>query len=320
MARLYEDGPLFEILWFPAKDDVPFKRGPNAISSNQWQADRPNEYDQVAVGEDPEHPRVFQFEEPNPLAIGGHVCGTPEDWAGDGVYDPEPPYVEYRPDGLPFCCGGLFKGVGGLVLGGEAYTTSPKHSTGGLVIGGSAYVVRPQLGSGGVVLGGSALVEWPGGYRAGYGGLVIGGSALVEWPGGYRAGYGGLVIGGSAEVTHYAIPDTCETALALSMGEGPDFELLASVGEYWFYYGEWPAGATMHVEWLYSGLYDLTFAVLGGASCELQMGIPTSEPHPGCYGFTNPMAQGLWLKILVNEDVPIGRTPAITTGPCLPPP
>ena len=301
-ARLYADGPWFDILWYPARDDVPFKRGPNAISSNQWQADRWDEFDQVEVGEDPEHPRTFVYQPINPLAIGGHVCGTADDWAGDGVYDPEPPYVEYRPDGLPFCCGGLFAGEGGLVLGGEAYIAQPKLGTGGLVIGGTAEVV------------------WYGGNRAGYGGLVIGGTAEVVWPRGYRAGYGGLVIGGTAEVTAHAVPDQCETSWPLEPNEGAPFELLASVGEYWFFYGEQPGGATMKVLWVYDGVYALTWAVLGGESCELQAGIPTSSIYPGCYGFTNPTTQQLWLKVVVTEDVPIGGAPIIATGPCVPPP
>lgn len=104
-ARLYDDGPLFEILWYPALNDVPFKRGPNAISSNEWQADRPDEFDMMSVGEDPNYPRKYLYTPKKDQATGGHTCGTPADWAGDGVYDPLPPFVEYRPDGLPTCCG-----------------------------------------------------------------------------------------------------------------------------------------------------------------------------------------------------------------------
>lgn len=319
-ARLYEDGPWFDILWYPARDDVPFKRGPNCISSNRWQKDRCDEFNQVAVGEDPEWPRTFVYKNPNPLAIGGHVCGTPEEWAGDGDYDPEPPYVEYRPDGLPFCCGALFGAEGGLVLGGEAYTVQPKLGTGGLVIGGEAYVSQPKLGTGGLVIGGSALVVWPGGYRAGYGGLVIGGSALVVWPGGYRAGYGGLVLGGEASVTKHALPDQCETSWPTTINTGPPFMLLASVGEYWFFYGEWLGGSTMKVLWPYHDFYDLVFAVLAGESCELQAGLPLTNVVPGCYGFTVPYTTQLWLKIVVAENVPVGGAPLMATGPCIPPP
>lgn len=117
-VRLYPDTEEeFEIEWYPARDDVPFLRGPHAVNSLQWCDDR-DEFLRTDVGELPGATRAYNPERGKPLAIGGHVCGTPEDFAGDGVFDDQPPFVEYRDDGLPKCCGALFEGQGGLVLGG----------------------------------------------------------------------------------------------------------------------------------------------------------------------------------------------------------
>lgn len=307
MARLYKDGPLFEILWYPARNDVPFKRGPNAISSNQWQADRPDEYDQVEVGEDPEYPRVFKYAPVNPLAVGGHVCGTPADWAGDGVYDPEPPYVEYRPDGLPYCCGALLASTGGLVIGGEAYIPVPKVGTGGLVIGGTAEVISPRIGTGGLVIGGTAIVSWSGGLRAGYGGLVIGGSALVADTGGLRAGYGGLVIGGTAIVTTGKPgPNHCDNAYPLALGQTLPYDV--SPGEWWYYLGTLTAGEIYTIHRFVSAPQSLGVTVYFGTSCSTLYAIPLDYPCAYQGQWIQPVTAPVWISFNSDQSIPHDQT------------
>jgi len=199
-ARLYPDSEEeFEIRWYPTRDDVPFLRGPHAINSLGWERDR-EEWWPLTVGEVWGTAAGFGVP-PVPLtAIGGHTCGTAADFAGDGRIDLEPPYVEYRPDGLPFCCGAIFESVGGLGLSGVADVTwrGPHVGSGGLVVGGTATAYYVEPSAGGVVLGGSAEVQWSP-ELVGSGGVVLGGSAEVQWSPAIT-GTGGVQLGGEASV------------------------------------------------------------------------------------------------------------------------
>lgn len=94
-------------------------RGPRAINNLEWERDR-EEYLPTTVGELYGTRRETRNWRVKLLALGEHRCGTDADFAGDGVCDPSPPYVSYRPDHLPTCCGAAQEGDGGGVGSGSA--------------------------------------------------------------------------------------------------------------------------------------------------------------------------------------------------------
>ena len=131
-ARLYPDSDEeFEIQWYIARDDAPLFRGPRAVNNLEWEKDR-DEYLPTSVGEIYSSRRSTRNWRVKLLALGQHQCGTAADFAGDGVFDPDSPPVEYRPDHLPKCCGWAFEGAGGGVGSGGAnmtWTASPVGDT-----------------------------------------------------------------------------------------------------------------------------------------------------------------------------------------------
>lgn len=57
---------------------------------------------------------------PPPFQKFDHVCGTREDFAEGGVYDPDAPPVEYDANGVPACCNPPVVARGGVAVGGVA--------------------------------------------------------------------------------------------------------------------------------------------------------------------------------------------------------
>ena len=170
------------IHWYPAIASAPALPFPSRLLYHQW--DSPYlELDGSYYGPETPNPPWNGAKE-NPDAIGLHQCGTPEDFAFGGYYDPLRTPVEYRPDGLPVCCSPIFTGIGGAVGGGTATVTYQ----------------GPYSGSGGAVGGGSALFYW-GTQYTGIGGAVGSGTATVLTQRD-RIGSGGGVGSGTANVQH----------------------------------------------------------------------------------------------------------------------
>ena len=120
-ARLYPDSDQeFDVVWYIARDDAPLYRGPRALNNLEWERDR-EDWLQTSVGE------IFGTRtettdwKSKPLALGDHQCGTPADFAGDGVFNDQPPFVTYRNDGLPTCCGWKFLADGGAAGSGQGF-------------------------------------------------------------------------------------------------------------------------------------------------------------------------------------------------------
>jgi len=197
LARLYPDSDeVFEVEWYEARPDAPLLGTPSALNSLIWARDH-DEYLQTAVGEIPLAPFVKVPYQQKILATGDHVCGTAEDFAGQGVYDDTSPDVTYRSDGLPTCCGAAVEGMGGLGLSGTAAVSPDDGTEGGLEIGGSAgdLVTYVDPTAGGLEIGGSAgdLVTY---VDPTAGGLEIGGSAgdVLAYT---DPAQGGLALGGA---------------------------------------------------------------------------------------------------------------------------
>ena len=199
-ARLYPDSDQeFEIEWYEARPDAPLLGVPSALNCLEWEGDR-SDWLPTVVGEIFGANVTRSRRKIKPLATGQHRCGTAADFAGDGIFDPLAPPVEYREDGLPTCCAEGVVGEGGLGFGGEATVayTGPYTGYGGLVLGGSAYASYSYPPEGGLVLGGSAYASYS--YPP-EGGLVLGGSAYASY-GTPILGSGGLGIGGVASVSY----------------------------------------------------------------------------------------------------------------------
>jgi len=113
-----------DFVWYPALPSAPVLPFDSVFLDPIWQD---NYY---AVDDGPGLVRE-QFIKNNwegykALAIGLHQCGTAEDFAEGGIYDPDLPPVEYRDDWLPMCCpGGERAGSGGAAMGGKVKPLGP---------------------------------------------------------------------------------------------------------------------------------------------------------------------------------------------------
>ena len=119
-CRFFKDSDVeTDIIWYPALPNAPVLGFPSAISSLNWGVEERDigVYCGYRVGEVPTAERKYTNQKPKPAARGGHVCGTPEDFADGAVYDPDAPPIPYRPDGLPQCC----VDGGGVGLGWQAF-------------------------------------------------------------------------------------------------------------------------------------------------------------------------------------------------------
>ena len=125
-ARLYpDDATEYELNWYICRDDAPLLGSPSAVNILEWENDR-EEWLETSVGEVPYTREPTTDWDTRPLATGVHRCGDDGDFAGDGEFDPSPPYVDYRPDGLPTCCAEALEARGGGKGGGvAAWTWTP---------------------------------------------------------------------------------------------------------------------------------------------------------------------------------------------------
>lgn len=124
-ARLYPDSDrLFKIRWYEALPDAQPLPFPSAINNLVFERDR-EDWLPTAVGEVFGAPYTQSRPSVNPLATGDHYCGTEDDFGGRGQIDEDGPPVEYRPDGLPVCCGQLAEMRGGLGLGDVTIVDTP---------------------------------------------------------------------------------------------------------------------------------------------------------------------------------------------------
>jgi len=112
---MYPDQPRDQpttIIWFEAAPTARPLRRANAIMSSEWNAGRWDSLDEVDVGEDPNAPRAYNSRWRVLTALSDHVCGTPQEFEGNGTFDPDAVPPLRRPDGLPACCGWIQAGSG----------------------------------------------------------------------------------------------------------------------------------------------------------------------------------------------------------------
>lgn len=267
-----------ELVWYPAGDSVPALPYPSALFVQSWDRDQ---VDRLGVPLTTQHTPPFNHEPVKPLAFGLHQCGTRRDFAEGGHYDPNPPFVEYRPDGLPICCGLDFEGRGGLALGGVA----------------TVVYTPPIVGEGGLALDGTADV----------------------WYGDSIEGFGGLALDGTADVTYTPPGPTpgvdCDSAAEVEVGTEYAYELTSTDDVHWFKVDL--ADATeYHVET--TGLDD-GFAVLSlfyGGVCPLPIPLAFTEAGPPCWSWTTTSAATLRLRFDYVSDEPVMYTFKVATGPC----
>lgn len=105
-----------DVIWYPALPDAPLLDTPSMVSNSYLD---PDAFFFLPGGEVYGAERVFSPERTKPGALGGHTCGTPEDFAEGCQFDLEGPTVEYRTDGLPNCCGQAVVAAGGGAAGGR---------------------------------------------------------------------------------------------------------------------------------------------------------------------------------------------------------
>jgi hypothetical protein len=105
-------GPPGTIVWYPVDDSAPDLGITTAFASDNWTDQRDgNPY---PIGEIKGSPRPYTKWKGYSGKPGGHVCGTAEDFANGGTYDPLAPPAVYDNRGVPGCCG-----AGIVVRGGE---------------------------------------------------------------------------------------------------------------------------------------------------------------------------------------------------------
>ena len=186
-----------KIIWYEAAPDAEPLDFASGIVNLDWENDR--DLFQDELGEIWGAPRPYQ---PGviPPGIGGHVCGTPDDFRYGGIYDPIAPATRYGAFGWPLCCGPPAAVFGGAGASGRCVLqwVTPDATVGGLVLGGSAgdVLTLTDPTEGGTQIGGTAgdLIATNDPTE---GGTQIGGTAGDVWtvP---DATEGGVEIGGEA--------------------------------------------------------------------------------------------------------------------------
>ena len=150
-CRFLRDNPLeCEIRWVTALPDAP-TLGSESVICNSY-----NEIDKEMgwpVGEVWGARRPYIPDRIPPGLVGGHVCGTAEEFAQGGEYRPDLPPVEYAANGWPLCCDPPKRARGGGGAGGMAYAAVvPAVSVrGGAGAGGMAYAAVVPASSPGQV-------------------------------------------------------------------------------------------------------------------------------------------------------------------------
>lgn len=128
------------VFWYPANKGAEKFNRTSCVTVLDWD-DRAFDYAD-GTGQWVEW-NTFREERERVGALGAHVCGTDEDFAKGGKYEPDEPPVKYGANGLPACCAPAVVGVGGMVIGGAgdvAFIPRPV-ARGGLVLGGRGDVV-----------------------------------------------------------------------------------------------------------------------------------------------------------------------------------
>ena len=200
-ARLYPDSDEeFDILWYAALPDAPLLGCPTAVNRLIHERDR-EDWLPTDVGEVPFSFVDYQYLPPNPFALGIHRCGTASDFRGNGAINWNPPFVSYRFDGLPDCCGFAWEGLGGAVGGGSSpWWYYPPGDGGGVGGGSSPWWYFPAPLGGAVGGGGSPWAYLPPVEGGGVGGGSSPWAYLLPW-----VGDGGGVGGGSSP-SGYGVP------------------------------------------------------------------------------------------------------------------
>jgi len=131
--------------WYEAPPDAPVLEGWTAFGNSFWDYQGEDEY---PIGGVRVHQPENTFATFPPGLKPDHVCGTPEDFAIGGIYDPTTPLVKIGSYGLPLCCNPPRRPRGGFAVGGISVpvVVPPISSRGGFGAGGdsSARVVGPQ--------------------------------------------------------------------------------------------------------------------------------------------------------------------------------
>ncbi len=112
---------LVDFVWYPADQNAEVLPFPSAFLDPVWD-EWPWEISGLGVQWKPKIRENWQ--RTRPLTGRGHFCGTADDFANGGVYDPNPPFVTYQPNLLPDCC--LFPEQhvdGGAAVGGHVVPT-----------------------------------------------------------------------------------------------------------------------------------------------------------------------------------------------------
>jgi hypothetical protein len=127
-----------EIRWYECHPDAKELGFPSIIRPLDWQS-HPYLY-AGAKGEVFGAERTYRRNPTVPGAYGQTVCGTRQDFAEGGLYDPDAPPFPRTADGLALCCG---TEVGGVLWGGSARL--PEFGAGGYLWGGGAFVFDSGL-------------------------------------------------------------------------------------------------------------------------------------------------------------------------------
>lgn len=189
-------GPPATIQWYFTPPNTPALGMSTAVVSLDWEEAKLAKFE---VGEIPGAERGYKAFRTPPAPLGGHVCGTPNDFLHGGTYEPFLPRVIYATNGLPLCCNPPRGVRGGAGAGGRGMVGHRWHDTprGGLTVGGAvvedlAGIDRPR---GGFTVGGP-VVEVTSGVDVPAGGFAVGGP-VVEALAGVDVPAGGLEVGGS---------------------------------------------------------------------------------------------------------------------------
>src|SRR6185295_16719872 len=159
LCQFNRTGPPAEIQWYEVPEDTPVLGFPSGICSLDWELDP---WYPMTIGERDRAPRSYRAFKTPPGKLGGHVCGTPEEFQFGGTYDPSIPPVVYSTTGLPTCCNPARVGRGGAGAGGRAFVDRRRAVVvyGGAGAGGDSSSLRraARLIYGGAGAGGGADV------------------------------------------------------------------------------------------------------------------------------------------------------------------
>lgn len=127
----YRDAPeVGRIRWYKVGDDAPVLPY-DSILNTLYQHEQRLWTEDPTRGEVPFTQRVAPPNHPPVQPVGDHVCGTPQDFAEGGLYDPEavnPPVDRW---GIPMCCNPVAVPLGGGVSSGRPESSYSSNRPGG---------------------------------------------------------------------------------------------------------------------------------------------------------------------------------------------